>query len=114
VISVYSSTQDGDPDNNHQHPVVILDRNTKEVTYTGLYYYLAHFSKFVRPGAYRINCTGGASQFNIVGFQNKDGSIVLNVINNGDETDFKISWRNKMIIQKLKAHSITTFKWPGL
>ncbi|MBK7709848.1 MAG: hypothetical protein IPJ37_01905 [Bacteroidales bacterium] len=56
-----TSPEHGDPDNNHQHPVVIIDRNTKEVTYTGLYYYLAHFSKFVRPGAHRIDCTGGSS-----------------------------------------------------
>ena len=68
-----TSPEHGDPDNNHQHPVVIINRDTKEVTYTGLYYYLAHFSKFVKPGAFRINCTGGTSQLNFVGFQNSDG-----------------------------------------
>lgn len=101
----------GDPDPNRQHPVVIINRETKDVTYTGLYYYLAHFSKFVKPGAFRVDCTGGSPQLNFVGFQNTDGSIILNVINNGDETDCKISWRNKMTIQRLKAHSITTLKW---
>jgi glucosylceramidase len=100
-----------DPDSNQEHPVVIVNRNTKEVSYTGLYYYLAHFSKFVKPGAYRINCTGGSSSLNFVGFLNTDGSIILNVINNGEETGCKISWHNKMIIQRLKAHSITTVKW---
>jgi len=103
----------GDPDNNHQHPVVIINRETKEVTYTGLYYYLAHFSKFVRPGASRIQCTGGSSQLNYVGFLNADGSIILNIINNGNETDCKIAWGTRMNIQKLKAHSITTLKWKG-
>ena len=105
------SPEHGDPEPNQQHPVVIIDRNTKEVTYTGLYYYLTHFSRFVKPGAYRINCTGGSSSLNFVGFLNTDGSIILNVINNGDETDCKISWNNKMTIQRLKAHSITTVKW---
>ncbi len=109
-----TSLQHGDPDNNHQHPVVIIDRDSKEVTYTGLYYYLAHFSKFVKPGSYRINCTGGTPKLNFVGFQNKDGSIVLNVLNNGDKTDCRISWKNEMAIQTLKAHSITTFKWMGI
>ena len=108
-----TSPEHSDPDNNHQHPVVIINRNTKEVAYTGLYYYLAHFSKFVKPGAYRVNCTGGSSQLNFVGFQNTDGSIILNVINNGDETDCKISWKKKMVILKLKAHSIVTVKWDG-
>jgi glucosylceramidase len=101
----------GDPDPNQQHCVVIVDRNTKEVTYTGLYYYLAHFSKFVRPGAFRINCTGGSSQLNSAAFLNSDGSIVLNIINNGDETDCKILWNNKMTNQRFKAHSITTLIW---
>jgi glucosylceramidase len=108
-----TSPQHGDPDNNHQHPVVIINRNSKEVTYTGLYYYLAHFSKFVKPGAYRINCAGDSSQLNYVGFQNNDGVIILNIINNGAETECKISWRGDMAVQKLKAHSITTLKWQG-
>ncbi len=106
-----TSLEHSDPDNNHQHPVVIIDRNTRKVTYTGLYYYLTHFSRFIRPGAYRINCTGDPSSLNFVGFINTDGSIVLNVINNGDKTDCKISWQSKMTIQSLKAHSITTIRW---
>lgn len=106
-----TSPEHGDPDNNHQHPVVIINRDTREVTYTGLYYYLAHFSKFVKPGASRINCTGGVPQLNYAGFQNTDGSIVVNVINNGEETECRIAWKEKMMIQKLKPHSITTFLW---
>jgi glucosylceramidase len=105
------SVPHGDPDPNQQHPVVIIDRDTKKVTYTGLYYYLGHFSKFIRPGAYRINASGGSEQLNFAGFQNEDGSIVLNIINNGEETDCKILWKNRMVVQKLKKHSITTLKW---
>jgi glucosylceramidase len=105
------SKEHGDPDKNYQHPVVIVNRNTKKVTYTGLYYYLAHFSKFVRPGAYRINCTGGNAQLNFVGFKNADNSIVLNVINNGTASACTIIWHNDQITQKLPAHSISTFKW---
>jgi glucosylceramidase len=107
------SKEHGDPDQNAQHPVVIINRNTKKVTYTGLYYYLAHFSKFVRPGAYRVSCTGNSGKLNFVGFKNPDSSIVLNVINNDVETDCKIVWNNKTIIQKLQAHSISTFRWKG-
>ncbi len=103
----------GNPDNNYQQPVVIIDRTTKKVSYTGLYYYLAHFSRFVRPGAYRINCAGGDSNLNYAGFKNKDGSIILNVINNGAASDGSIEWNNKTITQTLPAHSITTFKWKG-
>jgi glucosylceramidase len=105
------STVHGDPDNNKQHPVVIINKTTKQVTYTGLYYYLSHFSKFVRPGARRINCTGDIKQINFVGFQNSDNSIVLNIINNGEGIDCKINWNGKSFNQNLPAHSITTLKW---
>jgi glucosylceramidase len=105
------SEEHGDPDDNRQQPVVIINRNTGEVTYTGLYYYMAHFSRFIKPGAYRISCTGGSEQLNITGFLNADGRIVLNIINNGDAAESKIMWNNKMVIQKLKSHSITTLIW---
>lgn len=108
------SKEHGDPDQNHQHPVVIVNRNTGKITYTGLYYYLAHFSKFVRPGAYRISCTGDTGKLNFVAFKNPDSTIVLNVINNGLESGCKISWNNKVISQKLQAHSISTFIWKDL
>src|SRR4051812_44836114 len=101
------STTHGDPDRNH--PVVREDRNTKKVTYTRLYYYLTHFSRFVRPGAYRINCTGGSDKLNFAGFKNNDGTIVLNVINNAETSDCKIVWNNKSIRNELPAHSITVF-----
>ena len=106
--------QDGGPwliSKVHGDPVVIINRKTKQVTYTGLYYYLAHFSRFVRQGAYRIDCTGDAHQLNSVAFKNGNGSIVLNVINNGPETEGKILWKDKMTIQKFQAHSITTLIW---
>ncbi len=105
------SDEHGDPNPNIQHPVVIVNRETKRVDYTGLYYYLSHFSKFVRPGAYRIDCSGGSPSLNFVGFLNTDGSIILNIINNEDDTDCKILWNNKIAILRLKAHSITSIKW---
>jgi glucosylceramidase len=105
------SVEHGDPDDNRQHPVVIIDRETKKTTYTGLYYYLAHFSKFVKPGAWRINASGDSRQLNFAGFQNPDGSIVLNIINNGEATGCSIKWKNKTATQTLEKHSITTLKW---
>jgi len=105
------SIEHGDPDNNKQHPVVIINRNTRKVSYTGLYYYLTHFSKFVRPGAVRIEANGGSNNLNFVSFENMDHSIILNIINNGSSSDCKIKWHNKTFVQKLSAHSITTFKW---
>jgi glucosylceramidase len=105
------SEEHGDPDNNRQHPVVIVDRNTGEVTYTGLYYYLAHFSRFVRPGAHRIDAAGSAPGLNSVAFQNVDGSIVLNVVNSGEPTSVQVGWRGKGLRAGVPGHSIETLQW---
>jgi glucosylceramidase len=89
----------------------MVNRETKEVTYTGLYYYLAHFSKFVRPGAFRIKTEGGTDKLNFVGFKNPDGTLILNVINNGASTECQIICKGKIGTAKFKSHSITTLKW---
>ncbi len=105
------SGEHGDPDDNRQQPVVIIDRNTRKVTYTGLYYYLAHFSRFVRPGAVRIHTCGGGSSLNFAGFKNADGTRVLIIINNGDKMTCGISADDRLTRCSLKAHSITTLEW---
>lgn len=46
-----------DPTQNFQHPLVIVDRKQGSYHLTGLYFFLAHFAKFVRPGAVRIGAT---------------------------------------------------------
>jgi glucosylceramidase len=108
------SEEHGDPDNNRQHPVVIVNRSTGEVTYTGLYYYLAHLSRFVRPGAYRIEVAGSAGSLNSVAFQNVDGSIVLNVVNSGDPTTVQVGWRGKRVCASVPGHAIETLKWMSI
>ena len=105
------STQHGDPDDNRQQPVVIVNRGTGKITYTGLYYYLSHFSRFIHPGAVRINVINSPRQLNSAGFLNPGRNIVLNIINNGQAMDCNIRWHNKMVALRLKAHSISTLTW---
>jgi len=64
--------------------IVKVVQKTKELIYTLDYYGLAHFSKFVLPGARRVEsnddrviCTAA--------FKNPDGSIVTVIFNDGDE-----------------------------
>ena len=51
------SPDHGNPDGNWQHAVVHVDASQGVYHLTGLYYYLAHFSKFVRPGAVHVEST---------------------------------------------------------
>ena len=105
----------GDPEQNAQESVVVVDRDRHTVTYTGLYYYLAHFSKFVRPGATRIQTNAAVPDgLRAVAFVNGDGSVVAELLNSGgDAADVQLDWRGRSLGLTLPAVSITTLQWHG-
>jgi len=63
---------------------VIVDIETDEVYYTPIYYTLAHFSKFIRPGAVRIGLEMKDTSLQATAAQNPDGSIAVVVFNEGN------------------------------
>jgi glucosylceramidase len=74
---------------------------------------LGHASKFVEPGAKRVESnTFGPGSLEDVAFQNPDGSIALIVVNSGDGTaGFNIAWRGKFAQYKLEGGHAATFVW---
>ena len=102
----------GDPDQNIQQPVVVINRQTKEVIYTGLYYYLAHFSKFVRPGAVRIGSSGVSDGIRCIPFQGPNGDVVTELLNSRkSDTRVTLRWRGRDVSLTLPAISISTVIW---
>lgn len=97
---------------NVQHPVVIIDRATKEVVYTGLYYYLKHFSKFVRPGAVRVQTSGSLPNVRCVAFKTPQGGVVSECINSRhNDVEICLVWHGKSLRLILPGVSITTCLW---
>ncbi|MDB9883013.1 glycosyl hydrolase family 30 [Bacteroidia bacterium] len=62
---------------------VLLDVETDEVYYTPIYYTMAHFSKFIRPGAVRIGLENEDNSLLATAVQNPDGSMAVVVFNEG-------------------------------
>lgn len=60
---------------------VIVDPDLDEVYFTPLYFTMAHFSKFIRPGAKRIGWKSTDTALQITAAQNPDGSIVVVLLN---------------------------------
>ena len=102
----------GNPDPNIQHPVVIINKTTHVITYTGTYYYLAHFSKFVRPGAVRLQTTGKSAGLRVMSFQSAGGGIVAQILNSGT-SDFPVNlmYKGRALRINAPARSIATVMW---
>ena len=94
-------------------PLVTIDvsKLPATATYTGDLYGLGHASRFVRPGAVRIQSTSaGHSSLQSVAFQNTDGTIALLVLNKNPSTSpFAILWHGKHITTTLPPLSVATF-----
>jgi glucosylceramidase len=88
-----------------------LHANTKtgELYYLSSFYYIGHFSKFVRPGAKRIVSASSRGHLITTAFLNPDGKIAVIVMNQGDE---KITYRIWLAGQAAETtsfpHSIQT------
>jgi glucosylceramidase len=102
----------GNPDPNAQHPVIIINKHTHEITYTGTYYYLAHFSKFVRPGAVRVETAGKTEGLRVMAFRSPEGGYVAQLLNSlNANQEVSVESQGKTLHLTLPAKSITTATW---
>ena len=101
-----------DPDPNVQHPLVVIDRRTKKVIYTAAYYYLAHFSKFVRPEEVRVKTTGSLEGVRCLSFTKPQGGLVVEMLNSR-RTDVSVALESggRVLNVSLPALSIATLLW---
>lgn len=90
---------------------ILIDRNTDTVIYNKSYYYIGHFSKYIKPGAKRIQCGSDAEKgIYSVAYQNPDGEIIVVVQNELEEQkELALIVDGKGINIEMPAHSITTF-----
>ena len=65
---------------------VHADTKTGEIYYLSSFYYIGHFSKFIRPGAKRIISSASLGKLITTAFLNTDGKIAVVVMNQSNET----------------------------
>ena len=88
---------------------VIVDVNKDEVYFTPLYYTMAHFSKFMRPGAVKIGCTINHKEIITTAVKNPDGSIAVVIFNPSDEKqNISLQLNNKTKSISISAKAIQT------
>ncbi|WP_254427217.1 glycoside hydrolase family 30 beta sandwich domain-containing protein [Rhodanobacter sp. C01] len=93
--------------------LVTIDSRTGEVSRNDEYYAFAHFSRFVLPGAFRVQSTATDKGIENVAFQNaSDGSIVLVVVNSNKDARRISVMQGKISFEyALPSRSVATFVW---
>jgi glucosylceramidase len=89
------------------------DSRTGQVDYTVEYYDMGHLTKFVTPGAVRIDSNDNASVRNVA-WRNPDGSKALIAYNTtGGTQNVRVNWGNESFSYDLPAKTSATFTWSG-
>ncbi|XVV01980.1 RICIN domain-containing protein [Actinosynnema sp. CA-248983] len=84
-----------------------------QVDYTIEYYTTGHLTKFVKPGAFRIDSTANSTVQNVA-YRNPDGSKALIAHNGGGSAQsVRVNWGNQSFTYTLPARTSATFTWSG-
>jgi len=85
------------------------DTRTGNLSFVNSFYYIGHFSKFVRPGAKRIVAASSLDDLQTTAFVNPDGKIAVIVLNqSAREHPFLLWVGSKAAKASSPAHSILT------
>lgn len=94
---------------NFNHSPIMINVGQNKLHYNPSYYYIAHFSRFVRPGAWRIGFTNTNPNLHTSAFQNTDGKITVVVLNITDhEESITLHDKETYIGITVAPHSIKT------
>jgi glucosylceramidase len=98
---------------NHAHNLcsapILADTAGGTLLYNPSYYYMAHFSRYFRPGAVVISTTSSDPTLEAVTCKNPDGKFAMVVLNRTDNPiNFKINDGGQVVKPTITAHSIMT------
>lgn len=88
------------------------DTRSGRLTFMSSYYYIGHFSKFLRPGARRVAASSNDDELLATAFANPDGSVVAVVMNRTEKEKPLAVWVDgRAAATQLPARSILTLRW---
>ncbi|MCX6279945.1 MAG: glucan endo-1,6-beta-glucosidase [Bacteroidetes bacterium] len=94
--------------------VVTINSSNGQIIFNEEYYSIAHFSKFVRPGAFRVLLTmpQTLSEIGAVAFVNPDGSKAMIVCNySSSSKTFSVKQGNKNFSYSIPSQSVASVVW---
>ncbi len=88
---------------------VIVDPEKDEVYFTPLYFIMAHFSRYIRPGAKRIHFENADPSLLVTAAENPDGSIAVVLFNQHQEAkNISLALNKKSTFIRIDKQAIQT------
>lgn len=103
--------EEGGPNHvgNYCDAPIIANTKTGEIHYNSSYYYIGHFSKYIKPNAVRIGLELQSETLKATAFRNENGSLAVVVMNASDMVEsVMIALEEEFTEVILPEHSITT------
>ena len=91
--------------------LVSFNGKTKEITRSGQYWALGHFSRCIKRGAKRIDSQANLKDIDHVAFENPDGQRVLVLTNSGAARKTTLQIGGQQAELDLERSSMTTIAW---
>merc|ERR1712203_395063 len=66
---------------------VICDGRSGKARYQPSFWYIGHFSKYIRPGARRVACATSRDALEVTAFLNPDGTLAVVVMNHSEQAE---------------------------
>jgi glucosylceramidase len=91
--------------------LVTIHSQTKEITRSGQYWALAHFSRNIERGAHRFESTGTLPGVEHVALENPNGRKVLIITNSSDAKAITVKLGNQVANVSVPEKSVGTLTW---
>ncbi len=89
---------------------ILIDRANDALMHQSSFYYLGHFSRFIKPGARRVLCAASRQDLESTAFVNPDGSVAVVVMNRTEVSiRFRLCLDGVEAATELPPHSIATY-----
>jgi glucosylceramidase len=89
---------------------ILIDIGNDALMHQSSYYYIGHFSRFIKPGARRVLCAASRQDLESTAFVNPDGATVVVVMNRTEEAiGLRLQVGDQTTSTELPARSIATY-----
>ena len=96
--------------NNFCNSPIMINKKKSDYIKNLTFYYIGHFSKYIKPGAKRIAFSKYTDNIELTAFKNTDNSIAIVLLNrNNFNIEYNICLNNIVIHDNLDSHTIITY-----